>query len=401
MMTPETHSQFRIASVPEKPFCYQGLDSSSPVDRRRLACLVEYWSTKSIAHSIYNENNSNTDLVYIVNAASDLKTTERLLARRDRPAVVLGVTEDVLTADWAGTRSPLTDVQDIAKRHFYPPNSGREFAKRAAEVIGLHKTHKRRMMRVISKADAVICASEAQAASLRFINPFCMAVAEAIPASDFKPQMPASKQVIDLAKHKNAENAIFILWEGTAWGLTLIETIQQELEALHLNSALPVRLVVSMPPERPRPLHGITDNAEILARRFRMPTTFVPWDASVIGDLIRICDIGIAPMPILNPFYAAKAHNKPAVYMSLGLPVVASDIPAYRHLISDGVDGMIARDGNEWLRCLELLSSDPHLRSTLGKAGKATFDRKCATPIVAERFLTVFRLALSVAEARR
>ncbi len=57
--------------------------------------------------------------------------------------------------------------------------------------------------------------------------------------------------------------------------------------------------------------------------------------------------------------------------MALGLPVVASDIPACRDLVVHGVTGFLAKDAGELAaRCQELLD-DPALRRRLGEAGRA------------------------------
>jgi hypothetical protein len=392
-------NSFRIVSVPDDSLGYSGPNSASPVDRRRLAAFTDLWIGKGLSHSIYRDDGPDGDVIYFVNASSALKKVERFLSKGNRPAIVLGITEDVLTNRWAGAGVPLADIQEIAQRHFCSRLSFREFANVAANILGVRKPWLRRMISVIAKADTVICASEAQAASLRHINPFSVAIAEAIPEAEF---MGTNHCQLDgLARQKAEEKSTYILWEGTAWGLGLIETIRKELEHLHSIAPTPIRLIVTMPQTRPTPFLGMNDNAEILARHFGLNTAFVPWHTDTIGDLVRLCDIGIAPMPLLNPFYAAKAHNKPAVYMSLGLPVVASDILAYRNLITHGVDGMIARDSKDWISCLLTLVADPNLRSVVGKSGKATFERKCATPVVADQFLAAFEQALTVAASRR
>jgi phosphatidylinositol alpha-mannosyltransferase len=58
--------------------------------------------------------------------------------------------------------------------------------------------------------------------------------------------------------------------------------------------------------------------------------------------------------------------------MAAGVPVVASDIPGYREVVRDGVDGLLAEPGaiEELSDGLERLARDPELRERMGAAGR-------------------------------
>ncbi len=369
------------------------------MDRRRLAALIPFWDRAGFRTTFNPLQSLDVDLVYFVNAASALNEIESTLKGARRPAIVIGITEDVLTSQWAGASDTQFRIEDIARQHFHTSPSLRGAVKAIAETSGLRRSPQSRLLKAIARADLVICASEAQASSLRHVNPFTFAVAEAIPESDFVAMPNAALD--ELQALKTSERSTFILWEGTAWGLAVLEPIRPALEALSAEKSGHVRLIVAMPRSRPDPLNGMSDNAQILATRFKLPASFVPWSRETIGGLIRLCDIGIAPMPTLNPFYAAKAHNKPAVYMANGLPVVASDILAYRHLITDGYDGFIAAEASDWISRLGQLVEDPVLRRAMGDAARNTFNRRCQTSTVAAAFQKAFGQAITIAEVRK
>jgi glycosyltransferase involved in cell wall biosynthesis len=62
--------------------------------------------------------------------------------------------------------------------------------------------------------------------------------------------------------------------------------------------------------------------------------------------------------------------------MAAGLPVVASDIPANRELVSDGDNGWIAPDEEALFSRVASLVSDPSARLALGRAGQALVRRE-------------------------
>ena len=392
----------KIAFVASSPSNYAGLASESPVDRRRLAALEPVWRDLG-AEVVKWAPHVSCDVVYVLSANVSLDLVEKLLSQKSRSAaLVLGITEDLLTADWASFEDEhIDDHSKIATHHFDtrthftdPVRAARDFAER----FGITLSFQKRLLRAVSRADSVICCSDAQAASLRHLNPFCEAIAEAIPATDFPPGPSTAAEA--LLEHKRADNVVCLVWEGTAWGLQLLEIIREPLEELHIQSVMPLELVVAMPASRPTPFFGNTDNEAILQSRFRIPTRLYGWNQSTVGSLIRACDIGLAPMPTLNPFYRAKAYNKPAVYMHLGLPVVASAIPSYQQLIQHGEDGMIAKTPADWFSNLRLLIEDPALRMTMGLKGQDKLARVHSVERVARQFFDVFSSAQAVVRAR-
>ncbi len=391
----------RIAFLPERPDSYGQDPIPSPTDRRRLATLIPYWEVRGATAAPY-ATGLDADIFYFVASHMGLSLIEAAMRSPSRgPGIALGITEDLLTADWAAfDNEKVNDLETIAAWHFGGGRRGfKAVMRRWANRLGLPISFRARMLRAVAGADVVICASEAQAASLRSINPFAVAIAEAIPASDFEPARSAVGDA--LLAEKAASGATLILWEGTAYGLHLLELLRDPLERLHRDLPGSLELVVAMPRERPAPFHGITDNAEILRSIFAFPTRFVPWTADTIGSVIRACDIGIAPMADRNPFYAAKAHNKPAVYMSLGLPVVVSDILSYRQFVHHGEDGLVAATTDQWYDHLRRLVTDRDFRHRAGLAARATFEATGGVEAVADRFYQAFELGCAVARVRR
>jgi len=81
-------------------------------------------------------------------------------------------------------------------------------------------------------------------------------------------------------------------------------------------------------------------------------------------------DIGIAPLR-RNRFNDAKSAIKAMEYAALGLPTIASAVPAYRGSVADGSGGMlVGNTETEWFGALSRLVRDPVLRARLGADGR-------------------------------
>jgi glycosyltransferase involved in cell wall biosynthesis len=82
--------------------------------------------------------------------------------------------------------------------------------------------------------------------------------------------------------------------------------------------------------------------------------------------------------------------------MAAGVPVVASDLPAVRELMTDGVEGMLVQPDRPaaLARQIRILFEYPELRRTLGSAGRRRIEQSLTWEHAAERLLAVYaRLA--------
>lgn len=381
----------KISCVSASGAEYFGLNSAKPVDRRRLACFESYWAAQGIELVPFRDG-INCDLVYIVDAQTSLPIAEKIVRNRRRNyAVVSGVIEDVVSSRWASLSDELIDDLE-ALAHFHQlwnrSFKGRiKSIERMLSPFGICITGGARLNRVLARSDLLLCTSEIQAAGLRCINPLSFAFADCIPDSDYEVRDTSAAD--QLLKIKAETDAVLIVWEGTAWGLQLLELVREPLQYLVQRSTGKQAMLVFVGPRmRPSKLHGSYDNVELLERYYEIPTIHLEWSFSTIGAILRACDIGIAPMPTRNPFYRAKAFSKPLVYMSLGLPVIASSVPSYRELIRDGQDGFIACDKLDWYEKLRLLVNDIDLRQKIGLQGR----------IRAENYHSIGNVSRSIAE---
>lgn len=107
---------------------------------------------------------------------------------------------------------------------------------------------------------------------------------------------------------------------------------------------------------------------------------YLPWrrlPAALAGF-----DVNLAPLDAGDPFCAAKSELKWFEAGAVGVPTVASPIPAMAAAIRDGVDGWLAADVDAWRATLLALAADPAARAAAGRAARAA---------VRDRYLTDVR----------
>jgi len=105
----------------------------------------------------------------------------------------------------------------------------------------------------------------------------------------------------------------------------------------------------------------------------------VAWDLVRVYQCMRDADIGIIPVDCMPearpgespPPWLLKSENRLTLKMCMGLPVVATPIPSYEHVVQHGRNAFLARSAREWLDCLDALR-DPRLRRDVGQRARTS-----------------------------
>ena len=102
----------------------------------------------------------------------------------------------------------------------------------------------------------------------------------------------------------------------------------------------------------------------------------IPWDIHTVFGLLTQYDIGIVPVDLNSNQSKArldsaksKSANRVTQLMSVGLPVIASPIPAYLDIITTGDNGFIANSQQDWDTFFESLR-DSKTREKIGRAAR-------------------------------
>jgi len=101
-------------------------------------------------------------------------------------------------------------------------------------------------------------------------------------------------------------------------------------------------------------------------RPFKLPGRHTGWSADM-WDYYRSIDfdIGIAPLAD-TVFNRSKSAIRAIEYGALGIPVVASNVEAYREIIVDGVTGYLITHEHQWASRLRELVNDEAMRVEMG-----------------------------------
>jgi glycosyltransferase involved in cell wall biosynthesis len=127
----------------------------------------------------------------------------------------------------------------------------------------------------------------------------------------------------------------------------------------------PISAVLDANPQIDMHFCGI-DYSPLLKRICR----YTPWKPNVWDYYKAIdFDIGVAPLAD-TPFNVCKSHIRALEYMALGIPVIASDVPAYNDLVVDGVTGFLVATAVEWAVRLTDLINDEAMRTEMGAKGR-------------------------------
>ena len=125
------------------------------------------------------------------------------------------------------------------------------------------------------------------------------------------------------------------------------------------------------------------------------------WDAEGVYRHLLAADVGVIPVDTRDgqgtrhaPGWQVKSENRLTMKMALGLPVVATPIPAYLPVVTQGVNGFLAGTRAEWIDCLQALR-DPARRREMGAAARASVIARYSKEEQARRMAGVFEALLA------
>jgi len=114
------------------------------------------------------------------------------------------------------------------------------------------------------------------------------------------------------------------------------------------------------------------------------------WTKNLYEHYSRLYNIDIGLCPLKDSEFNSNKSNLKYIEMAgLGIPVIASDVPAYNRTITDGQDGLLVSPKGKchlrWVKALEKLIQDKALRKRIGMAGKELVKRKFDQRIMAKQ----------------
>lgn len=117
---------------------------------------------------------------------------------------------------------------------------------------------------------------------------------------------------------------------------------------------------------------------------------FVPWDLKTVFHEIIQHDLAVIPCRLDSTYALAKSANRLTMFMALGMPVIASPVPAYQEIIRDGKNGFLAASNRGWTRAVAVLETAEAARR-IGNMAREDVVKELTPETMAQRYLAVFR----------
>lgn len=111
-------------------------------------------------------------------------------------------------------------------------------------------------------------------------------------------------------------------------------------------------------------------------------------DSEVVD--MQSLDIGVYPLED-SEWVKGKSGLKAIQYMAFGLPIVASNFGINPDLISHKVNGLLARNDDDWLNYLKKLVEDSELRRSLGGAARKLAVERYSLSAIESKYLDILK----------
>ena len=155
------------------------------------------------------------------------------------------------------------------------------------------------------------------------------------------------------ARHRRAGAEARLIWIGQGSTMASLNLVREHLAAAASRlPGLELRVICDRAPELP----GI----RVTPRR---------WSPATEAAELAEGDIAINWLPD-DSWSRGKCGLKVLQYMAAGLPVVANPVGMNRHMVIDGLTGLLASTPREWAAAMARLAADPELRRQMGAAGR-------------------------------
>jgi glycosyltransferase involved in cell wall biosynthesis len=111
-------------------------------------------------------------------------------------------------------------------------------------------------------------------------------------------------------------------------------------------------------------------------------------------------DIGLAPLAETS-FNMSKTANKYREYGAAGIPAVYSDVPIYREVIDDGVNGVLAKNSSrEWKHAMLNLIDSPEHRKRIRDEAREDVAKRFPLEAHAKAKFEIFSMSFAIANDR-
>jgi len=184
------------------------------------------------------------------------------------------------------------------------------------------------------------------------------------------------------AEYRQQRDGVRLAWMGMRDNLVWFERSPIRWVLPELADKYGLHWLICCPPERSTG----ESNVEVAERLLPGEVEWHQWTMERIAEFMSSCDVGVVPLE-QSEWCWCKASSKAAIFMAMGLPVAAEDVPPYQDAIEDGRTGFLCYDEGDWREALERLITEPELRKQVGEAGRESARRRYSVERVTDRLL--------------
>jgi glycosyltransferase involved in cell wall biosynthesis len=227
---------------------------------------------------------------------------------------------------------------------------------------GLSKTRLRRFSRIAKGSELVIAGNTYLGEIAKGFAPRVLMIPTPIDMNRYTERKPIPSKTIRIG------------WIGSASTLFYLEKLYPVLRELcRSRKDIQVKVVSDQFPD----WHDV-------------PLERKPWLYEEEIQDLHSFDIGIMPLTD-DPWAKGKCGFKLLQYMAVGSPVVCSPVGMNAELVQDGMNGLLARNPEEWAKCLRFLIEDPDQGLRLGRAGRKTVIERYGLDLWAKRLVSALK----------
>jgi glycosyltransferase involved in cell wall biosynthesis len=219
---------------------------------------------------------------------------------------------------------------------------------------------KKRAGIMIKYADEIFVSTE-------FLNDFCALFNK---KGHIVPSPVETDRIMPVLRHPN--DLPVIGWIGSSWTTDYLKVVETALQKT--SKKIPFRFLSV----------GIKSDYRIE----NINHISKEWRYEEENAAINMMDIGIMPLPD-DEFARAKGGYKLYLYMSGGIPCVASPVGINSSIIRNNENGFLASSEEEWIDALKKLLPDRELRKRLGENGRRDAISKYDRAVCAEKILGI------------
>ncbi|MET1253597.1 glycosyltransferase [Aliikangiella maris] len=176
---------------------------------------------------------------------------------------------------------------------------------------------------------------------------------------------------------KTKDDRLTIGWSGSSSGFKYLYNIEaQLLEVLNRHSEACIKIVSNEPPK-----FKLIDPTRII---------FEKWTSDTEVQAIQDFSVGLMPLDD-NQWERGKCSYKMLTYMSVGVPVVVSDVGMNISVMSHGESGYLASTPSDWIEAISELLNSQSLREKMGGIGRKVVCEHYSNNVIVPQLTRVIR----------